>query len=187
MPTRSFSKDEIPRPIPAATAMAAGTRTTDSEGVNRPVHPCVAANASTHEAEAIAHKRAAHTRRTPFPSRSGNAAPASNSHTMGDRTVGPMAKRVTSPHPGAAAAEIGRPKISTAFFPARTVPTAQGAQSTTATPTALTASHMMRPAFWWCPAITEPRAMATATARVIGRTAGANEVARAMMAPSATV
>src|ERR1035441_4246362 len=61
MPTRSFSKDEIPRPIPAATAMAAGTRTTDSEGVNRPVHPCVAANASTHEAEAIAHKRAAHT------------------------------------------------------------------------------------------------------------------------------
>ena len=43
MPARSFSNDEIPRPIPAATAMAAGTRTTDSEGAKRPVQPCVAA------------------------------------------------------------------------------------------------------------------------------------------------
>ena len=135
----------------------------------------------------MTHMRAAHTSRTPFPMKRGSAAPATNAQTMGERTVGPMAKRVTSPHPGAAAAEMGRPKISTASLPARTVPTTQGAQSTRATATALRASRMRRPACCDFPARTEPRATATATASVTGATAGANDVATAMMAPSTTV
>ena len=109
--------------------MAAGTRTTDSEGVKLPVHPWVAAKARTHDAHAIAHRRAAQTRRIPLPSSSGSAEPATNAQTIGERTAGPMANRVTSPQPGAAAAEIGRPKISTACPPASRTPTTQGAQS----------------------------------------------------------
>ena len=137
---------ETPSATPAATATAAGTRTTDSDGVKLPVHPWVAANARTHEAQAIDHKRAAHTRRIPLPSSRGSAEPATSAQAIGERTVGPMANRVTSPHPGAAAAEIGSPKIATECPPASTTPTAQGAQSRTARPTALAVSPARRAA-----------------------------------------
>ena len=42
-PTRSFSNDEIPSPMPPATAIAAGTKTTVSDGVKLPVQPWVVA------------------------------------------------------------------------------------------------------------------------------------------------
>ena len=85
--------------------MAAGTSTTDSDGVKLPVHPWVLAKARAHEAHAITHKRAAHARRIPRASSRGSAEAATNNQANGERTAGPMANRVTSPHPGAAAAE----------------------------------------------------------------------------------
>ena len=97
----------------------------------------------------------------------------------GERIVGPMANRITSPQPGAAAAEIGRPKISTACPPARRVPTTQGAQSSSGHADGLARPRrvMRQPLSLACPARAEPRASATAHTSVIGSTAGANDVA----------
>ncbi len=63
---------------------------------------------------------------------------------MGERAAGPMAKRMTSPHPGAFAPAIGRPKIATDAFPASSVPMTQGAASTRATPIASAATTRSR-------------------------------------------
>jgi hypothetical protein len=166
--------------------MAAGTRTTDSDGAKLPIHPCVAAKARNHDAHAIVHRRAAQTRRIPLPSSSGRAEPATNAQAIGESTAGPMANRVSSPQLGAAAPEIGSPKIATECPPASRTPTTQGAQSSAATPRAFAVSAARRPARTAWPVQREPRANATAQTIVMGNTAGANEPAAAMMAPSAT-
>ena len=63
---------------------------------------------------------------------------------MGERAAGPMAKRMTSPQPGAFAAAIGRPKMATEPLPASTVPSTQGAVRTRATPIASAAAARIR-------------------------------------------
>ena len=94
-----------------------------------------------------------------------------------------MANLVTSPQPGADAGEMGRPKISSAWWPARRVPTTQGAHSNAATPQATAAAASTRPI---CSPLhhqgrTEGhRHRATQRHRQDG---GANDVAAAMMAP----
>ena len=182
-PVRSSSKAEIPRPTQAATASAAGARTTDSDGVNDPRSPRVAAKARPHDAHAVTHRRAAQVSLTPLPTSSGRAAPATRSHTTGEWAAGPTAKRMTSPQFGAEAPVTGNPKIATAPLPASTVPSTQGAASTRATATASTATRSTRHPGSRVPTRSEPTVQASAMAMTIGTTAGAKLDAAAMRAP----
>ena len=168
----------------AATATAAGARTTDSEGVKLPSQPWELASASTQDARARAHRRAAQVRRRPVPSNSGRAEAPTRSQTTGERAVGPMAKRTTSPQLGAVAGATGRPKMLTAWVPASAVPTAQGAARRRATATAGTATPSSRPGRSAPPTTSAPTSRATATTSTRGSTAGAKDDAAAIVAPS---
>ena len=110
-----------------------------------------------------------------------------SNQAIGERAVGPMAKRTTSPQLGAVAGDMGSPKISTACRPASAVPMAQGAQRTSATAMACTAAATTGMASARPPTSAAPRARASATSTTSGRMAGANEALAAMMAPSTTI
>ena len=132
----------------------------------------------------MTHKRAAHCSRTPRPSTSGIAAPATSNQTRGDWATGPMAKRMTSPQSGAVAPAMGRPKICTEALPASAVPMTHGASSRRATatasiPTTTTRQPASRPL-----TRSAPIGQASAARSTSGTTAGAKPAAAAMMAPS---
>jgi hypothetical protein len=102
---------------------------------------------------------------------------------MGERATGPMAKRMSSPQPGAVALAMGRPKMETDALPASAVPITHGAASTKATATPATATTTSRPPPWRAPTRREPSAQATAVPRTSGTIAGANPAAAAITAP----
>ena len=127
LPATSISKEETPRPMPAATARAAGTRTTDSDGAKLPVQPWVAAKARSHDRQASDQKRAAQTRRGPRPSSSGRAAAADQQPDHG--RPGRRARwRSGRPRPSWARrwTRWAARRSPTACAPAASVPTAQG-------------------------------------------------------------
>ena len=144
----------------------------------------MAAKARPQDASAITHRRAAQASRVPRPMTSGSAAPATSSQTMGERAVGPTAKRMTSPQLGAVAPATGRPKMATEPLPASAVPDHPGQRQDQGHPHGLdrhdedaATSARARPTR------TEPSTQATAVTRTMGTTAGANAAATAMTAP----
>ena len=182
----------MPRPMQAATARAAGARTTDSDGAKLPRSPCDGGQSQPHDCRGPGpQSRAAQTSRTPRPTdeRQGGG----QHHAPGQRGTGrPGRWRSGAPRPSRARwrRSSGQPEdlYRAASRPGR-CPTTQGASSDAGETTTPAHGHHERPARSTraAPTMRAPRAQATAATSTIGTTAGANAAAMAMTAPRAAI